>query len=52
MSPDREERRTDYDVLVVGAGTAGMETALSLGDMGYEVLLVERNPSVAERQSC
>jgi heterodisulfide reductase subunit A2 len=40
------ERATDYDVLVVGAGTAGMETALSLGDMGYKVLLVEKEPSV------
>ena len=36
----------DHDVLVVGAGTAGMETAISLGDMGYKVLLVERAPSV------
>lgn len=36
----------DHDVLVVGAGTAGMETAISLGDMGYHVLLVERAPSV------
>ncbi len=35
-----------YDVLIVGAGIAGMETALNLGDMGYKVLLVEREPSI------
>jgi NADPH-dependent glutamate synthase beta subunit-like oxidoreductase/NAD-dependent dihydropyrimidine dehydrogenase PreA subunit len=37
---------TDYDVMVVGAGTAGMEAALSLGDMGYSVLLVEKEASI------
>ena len=36
----------DHDVLVVGAGIAGMETALTLGDMGFRVLVVEREPSV------
>ena len=36
----------DYDVLVVGAGIGGMESALKLGDMGYKVLLVEREASV------
>ena len=32
MKMDKQE--TDYDVMVVGAGVAGMETAASLGDMG------------------
>jgi heterodisulfide reductase subunit A-like polyferredoxin len=36
----------DYDVLVIGAGIAGMEAAVSLGDMGYRVLLVEKEPSI------
>ncbi|MFN8631369.1 MAG: FAD-dependent oxidoreductase [Chloroflexota bacterium] len=36
----------DYDVLVVGAGIGGMESALKLGDMGYKVLLVEKEASV------
>ncbi len=40
------ERKTDYDVMIVGAGAAGMESALALGDMGYKVLLVEKEPSV------
>ncbi|MCK4858057.1 MAG: NAD(P)-binding protein, partial [candidate division Zixibacteria bacterium] len=36
----------DYDVMIVGAGVAGMETAASLGDMGYDVLLVEKQSSI------
>ena len=35
-----------YDILVVGSGIGGMESALKLGDMGYKVLLVEKEPSV------
>lgn len=41
--------KTDYDALVVGAGIGGMESALTLGDMGYKVLLVEKEPSVGGR---
>ncbi|HYK93590.1 MAG TPA: FAD-dependent oxidoreductase [Thermoplasmata archaeon] len=40
---------SSYDVLVVGAGVGGMESALTLGDMGYRVLLVEKEPSVGGR---
>ena len=40
---------TDYDALVVGSGIAGMESALKLGDMGYKVLLVEKEASVGGR---
>jgi heterodisulfide reductase subunit A len=36
----------DYDVLVVGAGIGGMESALILGDMGFKVLLVEKEASI------
>ena len=35
-----------YDILVVGGGIAGMESALTLGDMGYKVLLVEKEASI------
>ncbi|MFH0916234.1 MAG: FAD-dependent oxidoreductase [bacterium] len=35
-----------YDALVVGGGIGGMESALKLGDMGYQVLLVEKESSV------
>jgi heterodisulfide reductase subunit A len=39
----------DYDALVVGSGIGGMESALKLGDMGYRVLVVEKEPSVGGR---
>ncbi len=39
----------DYDVLVLGGGVGGMESALTLGDMGFRVLLVEKEPSVGGR---
>jgi heterodisulfide reductase subunit A len=39
----------DYDVLIVGSGIGGMESALKLGDMGYKVLLVEKEASVGGR---
>ncbi|NQU41380.1 MAG: FAD-dependent oxidoreductase [Lentisphaerae bacterium] len=39
----------DYDVMIVGAGVAGMESAASLGDMGYKVALVEKNSSIGGR---
>lgn len=35
-----------YDVLVIGGGIAGMESALVLADTGYKVLLVESSPSI------
>jgi len=36
----------NYDVLVVGGGIAGMESAITLGDMGYSVLLVEKESTI------
>ncbi len=38
--------QADYDVLIVGGGIAGMESALTLGDMGFRVLLVEKESSI------
>ncbi|MGP8248053.1 MAG: FAD-dependent oxidoreductase [Bryobacteraceae bacterium] len=35
-----------YDALVVGGGIAGMESALNLGDMGFKVLLLEKEASI------
>ncbi len=35
-----------YDTLVVGGGIGGMESALTLGDMGYSVLVVEKEASI------
>jgi len=36
----------NHDILIVGGGIAGMESALTLGDMGYKVLLAEKGPSI------
>jgi heterodisulfide reductase subunit A len=41
--------KADYDVLVVGAGIGGMEAALTLGDMGFKSLVVEKEASVGGR---
>ncbi|MFB3855182.1 MAG: FAD-dependent oxidoreductase [Vicinamibacterales bacterium] len=40
------EIRNRYDALVIGGGIAGMQAALDLGEQGFEVLLVEREPSI------
>ncbi len=40
------ETKKKYDALVIGSGISGMESALKLGDMGYKVLVVEKEGSV------
>ncbi len=40
------EMRDRYDAMVIGGGIAGMQAALDLGEQGFEVLLVERTPSI------
>lgn len=37
------------DVLVIGAGIAGLQASLDLADQGRKVTLVERNPSIGGR---
>jgi heterodisulfide reductase subunit A len=44
MNPGDDSMK--YDALVVGSGIGGMESAIKLGDMGYKVLVVEKEPSV------
>jgi heterodisulfide reductase subunit A-like polyferredoxin len=39
----------DHDVLVIGGGIGGMESSIKLADMGYKVLLVEKEASVGGR---
>ena len=36
----------NYDILIIGGGIAGIESALTLGDMGFSVLLVEKEASI------
>jgi heterodisulfide reductase subunit A-like polyferredoxin len=43
---DNQDTQMNYDALVVGGGIAGMESALTLGDMGFQVLLVEKEASI------
>lgn len=35
-----------YRALVIGAGISGMQTALDIANSGYEVILVEKEPSI------
>ncbi len=35
-----------HDILVIGGGIAGIESSLELADMGFKVLLVEKQPSI------
>ena len=44
---DRPGDALDVDVLVVGAGLAGLHTAMLLGRRGHDVLLVERRPTLS-----
>ena len=48
--PERyRTRHADERVLVVGAGPAGLEAAMSLGKRGYEVVLVEKSRTLGGR---
>jgi putative polyketide hydroxylase len=40
-----EVMRDEYDVVVVGAGAAGLTTACALAQAGVEMLLIERRPT-------
>lgn len=38
-----------YDIIVVGGGAAGLMAAITAGDAGSKVLLLERNPKVGRK---
>ncbi len=46
---DGSPRRIETDVLVIGAGIAGLQASLDLADQGHGVLLVEREASIGGR---
>ncbi|TGC09495.1 CoB-CoM heterodisulfide reductase HdrA2 [Methanolobus halotolerans] len=39
------------DVLVIGGGVAGIETALTLADSGYHVYMVEKEPTIGGKMA-
>lgn len=41
----------DYDVVIIGAGPAGIFTALELADTGQKVLILEKGHDIATRAS-
>ena len=40
---------TEREAIVLGAGPAGISAALALGDLGIDVLVVDRESAVASR---
>ncbi len=36
----------EYDALIVGAGISGIQSAIDLGDMGYKVLMIDKQSSI------
>jgi heterodisulfide reductase subunit A len=42
---------TRKSVLVIGGGIAGMQASIDLAGMGFEVYLVERQPSIGGRMA-
>lgn len=52
LSPlDKKTIPANKDVLVIGAGVAGIEAALSLGEMGIKVHLVEKEPTIGGKMA-
>lgn len=45
------ESRVTKRALVIGGGIAGIQTALDIADVGYEVDIVEKTPSIGGRMS-
>jgi heterodisulfide reductase subunit A len=42
---------TNKSVLVIGGGIAGMQSAIDLANMGFQVYLVEKTPSIGGRMA-
>lgn len=53
MTDNQQTKDTSHSkrVLIIGAGIAGMQAALDVADAGYEVVLVERLPSIGGRMA-
>ena len=44
-------KKNNYDVIVVGAGSVGVPTAMALGNMGLKALVLERHPSPGQGEN-
>ena len=42
---------TEKSVLVIGGGIAGIQSSIDLANMGFQVHLVEKTPSIGGRMS-
>jgi heterodisulfide reductase subunit A2 len=42
----KSERELQFDAVVVGAGIAGLQSALDLGDQGYKVAVVDKDATI------
>ena len=52
LSPlEKKTLPANKDVLVIGAGVAGIEAALSLADIGVKVRLVEKEPTIGGKMA-
>ncbi len=50
MQNNKESNGLNHkSVMIVGGGIAGIQSALDLADMGVEVFLIERGPSIGGR---
>jgi len=41
-----DTKAVDVDALVIGGGIAGLQAAIDLADQGFQVLVVEKQPSI------
>ena len=46
MLERKKKRIIDADVLIVGAGISGMQSALDIGDKGYKVVIIDRTSTI------
>ena len=43
--------KNHFDVIIVGAGSIGVPTAMALGEMGIKTMVVDKNPSPGQGEN-
>jgi heterodisulfide reductase subunit A len=46
MSSRKKKRIIDADVLIIGAGISGMQSALDIADKGYKVVIIDKTSTI------